>query len=69
MVPDLEKAVQKAAMRSQITLLLRQQFNIIFQDFKFQVSGYAGGTVGLNQRSADSLGLDNGAFRNTNLSW
>ena len=31
-------------------------------DFKFQVSGYVGGTVGLNQRSADSLSLDNGAF-------
>lgn len=36
------------------------QYNI--SDFKFQVSGYAGGTVGLNQRSSDSLGLDNGAF-------
>jgi hypothetical protein len=31
-------------------------------DFKFQVSGYMGGTVGLNQHSADSLNLDNGAF-------
>jgi hypothetical protein len=36
------------------------QYNV--SDFKFQASGYAGGTVGLNQRSADSLGLDNGAF-------
>ncbi len=36
------------------------QYNV--SDFKFQVSGYAGGTVGLNQHSADSLGLDNGAF-------
>ena len=32
------------------------------QDFKFQVSGYTGGTVGLNQRSADSLGLNSGGF-------
>ncbi len=29
---------------------------------RFQVSGYAGGTVGLGARSADSLGLDGGAF-------
>lgn len=31
-------------------------------DFKFQVSGYAGGTVGLSKRGADSLSLDYGAF-------
>ena len=33
-------------------------------DFKFQLSGYAGGTVGLSKRSADSLnvGLETGAF-------
>jgi hypothetical protein len=30
--------------------------------FKFQVSGYAGGTTGLNKRGADSLGLSSGAF-------
>jgi hypothetical protein len=36
------------------------QYNI--SNFKFQVSGYAGGTVGLNPRDADSLGLSNGAF-------
>ncbi len=36
------------------------QYNVSY--FKFQVTGYAGGTVGLNQHSADSLGLDNGAF-------
>lgn len=29
---------------------------------RFQVSGYAGGTVGLGPRSADSLKLDGGAF-------
>ncbi len=33
-----------------------------WRDFKFQLSGYAGGTVGLNKRSADSLGLNSGAF-------
>jgi hypothetical protein len=31
-------------------------------DFKFQVSGYAGGTVGLSPRKADSLGLNSGGF-------
>ncbi len=33
-----------------------------WSDFKFQVSGYMGGTVGINPRSADSLGLNSGAF-------
>ncbi|HEV8083681.1 MAG TPA: hypothetical protein VGP55_10785, partial [Chitinophagaceae bacterium] len=33
-----------------------------FKNFKFQVSGYAGGTVGLSKLNADSLGLDSGAF-------
>lgn len=31
-------------------------------NFKFQVSGYMGGTVGLSPRGADSLGLNSGAF-------
>jgi hypothetical protein len=30
--------------------------------FKFQISGYAGGSVGLSPRKADSLGLNSGAF-------
>ncbi len=34
----------------------------LFSNFKFQVSGYAGGTVGLSKRSADSLGLNSGGF-------
>lgn len=33
-----------------------------YNNFRFQVSGYAGGTVGLSKLSADSLGLDSGAF-------
>ncbi len=33
-----------------------------WKDFKFQVSGYMGGTVGLSPRGADSLGLNSGAF-------
>lgn len=32
------------------------------KDFRFQVSGYYGGTVGLNKRDADSLNLDGGPF-------
>lgn len=31
-------------------------------NFKFQVSGYSGGTVGLSKTSADSLGLNSGGF-------
>ncbi|MFT3936927.1 MAG: porin [Chitinophagaceae bacterium] len=34
----------------------------MWKDFKFQVSGYMGGTVGLSKRSADSLNLNSGAF-------
>jgi len=33
-----------------------------WKDFKFQVSGYTGGTIGLSPRGADSLGLNSGAF-------
>lgn len=33
-----------------------------WKDFKFQISGYGGGTVGLNKNSADSLGLTGGNF-------
>ena len=33
-----------------------------FSPFRVQLSGYAGGTVGLGKRSADSLNLDGGAF-------
>ena len=31
-------------------------------NFKLQLSGYSGGTVGLNKRGADSLNLNSGAF-------
>ncbi|MFP5040908.1 hypothetical protein [Parasediminibacterium sp. JCM 36343] len=33
-----------------------------WKNFKFQVSGYGGGTVGLNKKSAYSLGLNSGGF-------
>jgi len=43
-------------------LALSASLQYFWNDFKFQVSGYAGGTVGLNPRTADSLGLHGGAF-------
>ena len=48
------------AFANNLAVTAAVQYNV--SDFKFQVSGYAGGTVGLNQRDADSLGLNNGAF-------
>jgi hypothetical protein len=33
-----------------------------WKDFKFQISGYSGGTVGLSKRGADSLNLNSGMF-------
>ena len=33
-----------------------------YRNFKFQISGYTGGTVGLSKLSADSLDLDSGGF-------
>ena len=48
------------ALANNIAVTAAVQYNV--SDFKFQVSGYSGGTVGLNKRSSDSLGLDNGAF-------
>ncbi len=33
-----------------------------YKDFTFQLSGYMGGTNGLNKRGSDSLGLSSGAF-------
>ncbi|MDQ6761581.1 MAG: hypothetical protein M3015_03015 [Bacteroidota bacterium] len=43
-------------------IALTAALQYIFNDFKFQFSGYAGGTVGLRKRSADSLGLNSGGF-------
>ncbi|MEI8280650.1 MAG: hypothetical protein WCG87_12900 [Bacteroidota bacterium] len=36
-----------------------------YKDWKFQVSGYAGGTIGLNPTKADSLKVHSGAFGST----
>ena len=43
-------------------LAVTTSLQYLLGDFKFQVSGYMGGTVGLSPRSADSLGLNSGAF-------
>ena len=43
-------------------LALNASLQYSVKDFKFQISGYIGGTVGLRKSSADSLGLNGGAF-------
>lgn len=43
-------------------LALNASLQYIYKDFKFQLSGYMGGTVGLNKKDADSLGLKGGGF-------
>lgn len=48
------------AMANNIAVTASLQYFI--SALKFQVSGYAGGTVGLNKRAADSLSLNSGAF-------
>jgi hypothetical protein len=54
------RAEGSSALANNLAVTAAVQYNVSY--FKFQVSGYVGGTVGLNQQSADSLGLDNGAF-------
>ncbi len=48
------------AFANNLAVTASLQYN--WKDFKFQVSGYTGGTVGLNKRGADSLHLSSGAF-------
>lgn len=43
-------------------LAVTASLQYMVNNFKFQVSGYMGGTVGLSEASADSLGLNSGAF-------
>jgi len=43
-------------------LAITASVQYFWQNFKFQVSGYAGGTVGLSPHGADSLGLNSGGF-------
>jgi hypothetical protein len=48
------------ASANNLAITASVQYHI--SDFKFQVSGYMGGTVGLSPRGSDSLGLNSGAF-------
>jgi hypothetical protein len=43
-------------------LAVTASLQYLWNDFKFQVSGYMGGTVGLSPRAADSLVLNSGAL-------
>jgi hypothetical protein len=54
------RAEGREALANNLALTASLQYFI--RDFKFQVSGYMSGTVGLSKRSADSLGLNSGAF-------
>lgn len=48
------------ALANNLAITASLQYN--WKDFKFQVSGYTGGTVGVSKRRADSLGLNSGGF-------
>ncbi len=54
------RAEGNQAFANNLALSAAVQYSI--SDFKLQASGYMGGTVGLNKRGADSLGLNSGAF-------
>ena len=57
------RAEGKNATANNLAITGSLQYN--YKDFKFQVSGYLGGTVGLNKRDANFLNLDNGMFGTT----
>jgi hypothetical protein len=48
------------AFANNLAVTASVQYN--WKEFKFQVSGYMSGTVGLSKRGADSLGLNSGGF-------
>jgi hypothetical protein len=54
------RAEGSSALANNLAVTASLQY--LWNDFKFQVSGYVGGTVGLSPRGADSLGLNSGAF-------
>ncbi len=54
------RAEGSSATANNLAITAAIQYN--FKNFKFQLSGYTGGTVGLNKRSADSLNLNSGTF-------
>ncbi len=54
------RAEGRTATANNLAISAALQYNV--KNFKFQISGYAGGTVGLSKRAADSLGLNSGGF-------
>lgn len=54
------RALGSDAPANNLAVSASVQYSI--SDFKIQASGYAGGTIGLSKRGADSLGLNSGAF-------
>lgn len=54
------RALGSDAPANNLAVTASVQYNV--SDFKFQISGYTGGTVGLSKRGADSLSLNSGAF-------
>jgi hypothetical protein len=54
------RAEGSSASANNLAVSASVQYN--WKDFKFQLSGYSGGTVGLSKRAADSLGLSSGMF-------
>ena len=54
------RAEGRNATANNLAITASLQYN--WRDFKFQLSGYTGGTVGLNKRNADSLNLKSGTF-------
>lgn len=52
----------EGSLASANNLAVTAAIQYVWKDFKFQVSGYSGGTIGLSPRGADSLGLNSGAF-------
>ncbi|MFI5195326.1 MAG: hypothetical protein ACHQD7_14765 [Chitinophagales bacterium] len=52
----------EGSLASANNLAVTAAIQYAWKDFKFQVSGYSGGTIGLSPRGADSLGLNSGAF-------
>lgn len=57
------RAEGRNASANNLAVTASLQYN--WKNFKFQVSGYMGGTVGLSKRAADSLNLTSGAFGTT----
>ena len=54
------RAEGNLASANNIALTAALQY--FWKNFKFQVSGYSGGTVTLSPKGSDSLGLNSGAF-------